>query len=113
MRRALLLVASVIGLVILPAAPAASQVPTVGQETGTWVGQVVPHGSHFDYVGLPCPVEAEVCIQIEVRYLLVPTTRQAYVALAEASGGDAALTGRLLTIPIGEHQGILFVSSVD
>lgn len=73
----------------------------------------MPHAGHLDYVGSPCPVEAEVCAEFVARYRIVPTTPQAYFALADAAGGEAALTGRLVTLPFGEHHGILFVSSVS
>ena len=113
MRRHLLRVGCVVGLsLFLLASPAAAQVGT-GTETGTWVGQVVVHGGHFDYVGSPCPIEAEVCAEFVARYRIVPTTRQAFFALREAAGGEAALTGMLLTRSFGEHHGILFVSRVS
>ncbi len=114
MRRHLLLAAPLIVLSLLfGASPAAAQVPTTTQETGTWVGAVVPHGTHFDYVGRPCPVEAEVCAEFVARYLIVPTSRQALFALADVAGGEAALTGRLVTFSFGEHHGVLFVSAVS
>ena len=113
MRRHLLLAACAVALsLFLTAGPAGAQAGTVG-ETGTWVGQVVPHGGHFDYIGSPCPIEAEVCAQFIARYRIIPTTRQAYFALAQVAGGEAALTGRLVVLSFGEHHGILFVSHVS
>ena len=116
MRRRLLLVAFLVGLgVFSVAAPAGAQVTSAPQLTsvGTWVGQIVPHENHLDYVGSPCPIESEVCAAFIARYLIVPTTAQAFFALRSSAGGTAALTGRLLPVTFGEHQGVLFVSSVS
>jgi hypothetical protein len=101
------------GVHAAPAATAqATQNVTLG-ETGTWVGDVVRHGSHFDYVGRPCPVEVDVCAEFVARYRIVPVTAQAFLALPTVAGGPARLTGRLLTYSDAEHQGILFVSRVE
>ena len=116
MRRGLALVACLVGLGVLSlAAPARAEVATSPQltSTGTWVGEVVRHEGHVDYVGSPCPIEAEVCAAFIARYLIVPTTAQAFFAVRSSVGGTAALTGRLLPVGFGEHHGILFVSAVS
>ena len=115
MRRLLLLVAGLLGVCLLGmGTPATAQVtgpPSAGQ-TGTWVGQVVAHDGHFDYVGSACPIEAEFCIQILVRYRIAPVTAQAMRALPAVAGHTAALTGRLVPLAAGPHNGVLFVSHV-
>lgn len=116
MRRVLVLVACLIGVgVFSVAAPARAQVTSPPQltSTGTWVGQIVAHEGHLDYVGSPCPIEAEVCAAFIARYLIVPTTAQAYFSLQSRVGGTAALTGRLLPVSFGQHHGVLFVSAVS
>ncbi len=116
MRRAAVLMACLVGLSLFAvASPAGAQVATPPFEvsTGTWVGQVVAHEGHLDYVGSPCPIEAEVCAAFIARYLIVPTTAQAFFALASEVGGTATLRGTLLPISFGEHHGILFVSAVS
>ena len=115
MRRLLLLVACVMGMCILGVStPATAQVtaPPIAGPTGTWVGQVVPHDGHFDYVGSPCPIEVDFCIAIEVRYRIAPVTPQAIRALPTVAGRTAALTGRLVPLAAGPHAGVLFVSHV-
>lgn len=100
-----LLLAGVLGL-----APAA-----IAQETtqkGTWHGMVEDHGDHFDYVGSPCPVQADYCIQVIVNYRIVPLTRQAAMALPRVAGKTAKLTGELDSTGDGEHQGTLYVRRV-
>ena len=82
------------------------------REWGTWVGAVEQHGSHFDYVGRPCPVEAEVCAAFVARYRIVPVTRQARAALPAAAGGTATLEGFLVLRGDGTHHGLLFVYDV-
>ncbi|MCA1703699.1 MAG: hypothetical protein LC808_10745 [Actinobacteria bacterium] len=116
MRRRLLLVAFLVGLGFFHvAAPARAQVTSRPQLTspGTWVGEVVVHENHLDYVGSPCPIETEICAAFIARYLIVPTTAQAFFALQSSVGGTAALTGRLLPVSFGEHHGVLFVSAVS
>ena len=93
-------------------AGAATSASADTRERGTWVGSVERHGSHYDYVGSPCPVEAEVCAAFVARYRIVPLTRQARNALAEAAGGAATLEGFLVPRGDGTHQGLLFVSEV-
>ena len=115
MRRLPLLVAGVLGMCLLGmGTPATAQVtaPPIAGQTGTWVGQVVRHDGHFDYVGSPCPIEVDFCIQIEVRYRIAPVTAQAIRALPTVAGQTAALTGRLLPLSAGPHAGVLFVSHV-
>ncbi len=115
MRRLGLLVACVMGIWVLGVAtPATAEVtaPPIAGETGTWIGQVVPHAGHFDYVGSPCPIEAEFCIAIEVRYRIAPLTAQSLRALPTVAGQTAALTGRLVPLTAGPHAGVLFVSHV-
>lgn len=115
-RRRLLLVAFLASLGFFSmAAPARAQLASPPQLTsaGTWVGQVVGHGNHLDYVGSPCSIESEVCAAFIARYLIVPTTAQAFFALQSSIGENAALTGRLLPVNVGEHQGVLLVSSVS
>ena len=115
MRKGLVL-ACLVGLGALSlAAPAQAEVTTPPQltSTGTWVGQIVSHEGHVDYVGSPCPIEAEVCAAFIARYLIVPTTAQAFFALRSSVGGTAALRGKLLPKGFGEHHGILFVSAVS
>ena len=80
---------------------------------GYRVGQIVSHQNHLDYVGSPCPIESEVCAAFIARYLIVPTTTQAFFALQSSVGETAALTGRLVSVSFGEHHGVLFVSSVS
>ena len=82
------------------------------RESGTWVGAVEQHGAHYDYVGRPCPVEAEVCAAFIARYRIVPLTRQARAELSAASGGTATLEGFLVPRGDGTHHGLLFVSEV-
>ena len=116
MRRRLLMVAFLVGLGFLSmAAPARAQVTSPPQFTsvGTWVGEIVAHGNHLDYVGSPCPIESDFCAAFIARYRVVPTTAQAFLALRSSVGETAALTGRLLPVSSGEHQGVLFVSSVS
>jgi hypothetical protein len=97
------------GVLAGPAATASAETT----EHGTWVGAVERHGTHFDYVGRPCPVEAEVCAAFIARYRIVPLTREARTALAAAAGGTAALEGFLVPRGDGAHQGLLFVYSVN
>jgi len=82
------------------------------RQSGTWVGTVERHGSHFDYVGSPCPVETEVCIAIEVRYRIVPVTRQANQALPRVAGQSASLEGSLVSRSDRDHAGTLLVERV-
>lgn len=115
MHRRLLLVACLVGLSVFGVGtPATADVMTPGQlsSTGTWVGQVVRHEAHLDYVGRPCPVEVDVCATFVARYMIVPTTAQAFFALQSAAGGRARLRGSLLPATFGPHQGFLFVSAV-
>ena len=81
-------------------------------ESGTWRGLVLAHGDHLDYEGVPCPVEAEICIEIAVRYRLVPVTEQARRMLPRVEGGTALLTGTLDSTSDEEHAGTLFVERV-
>lgn len=116
MRRALLLVTCLLCLSVFGVgAPAQAEVTAPAQltSTGTWVGEVVRHGGHFDYVGRPCPVEVDICAQFIARYLIVPTTAQAFLALPSSAGGTARLRARLRPTSFGEHHGILFVSAVS
>ena len=116
MRRAVLLVACLVGLSVLSvAAPARAQVTSPPQltSTGTWVGQIVAHEGHLDYVGSPCPIETEVCAAFIARYRIVPTTVQAFFALQSSVGATAALTGRLLPVAFGQHHGVLLVAAVS
>ncbi|HVF15025.1 MAG TPA: hypothetical protein VM942_10520 [Acidimicrobiales bacterium] len=82
------------------------------RQSGTWVGMVEPHGSHYDYVGRACPVEADFCIAMVVRYRIVPVTRQAAQALPGVAGGTASLEGSLVTRGDRQHNGTLFVERV-
>ena len=95
------------GVVLAGAATSAS---AETREWGTWVGTVERHGSHYDYVGRPCPVEAEVCAAFVARYRIVPITREARNDLAAAAGGT--LEGFLVPRGDGTHHGLLFVSDV-
>ena len=107
--------ARVVAAVLLTAAVLAGTATTASAETrqfGTWVGAVEQHGSHFDYIGRPCPVEAEVCAAFVARYRIVPVTRQARAALPAAAGGTATLEGFLVLRSDGVHHGLLFVSDV-
>ena len=116
MRRGLLFVACLVGVGVLSlTAPAQAQVTPVPRltPTGTWVGQIVSHEGHLDYVGSPCPIETEVCAAFIARYLIVPTTAQAFFALQSSVGETATLTGRLLPASFGVHHGVLFVSAVS
>ena len=79
---------------------------------GNWVGTVEQHGSHYDYVGRACPVEVEICIAVEARYRIYPSTRQAAQALPTVAGGTANLEGYLLSRHDGAHSGFLIVSRV-
>jgi hypothetical protein len=95
-------------------APARAQVTTPPlSTTGTWIGEVVAHDGHFDYVGSPCPVEVEVCAGFIARYRIVPTTVQAFFALPLVAGRTAVLTATLRPVAFGQHQGILLVSAVS
>jgi hypothetical protein len=114
-RLALLLVAFFIGLFLagsVSPAGAAVTTPPIAGEAGTWIGQVVPHEGHFDYVGSPCPVEAELCAEFVARYRIAPVTPQAARALPAVAGGRAALTGWLVPLSAGPHHGVLFVTRV-
>ena len=97
------------GVVLAGAATSAS---AETREWGTWVGTVERHGSHYDYVGSPCPVEAEVCAAFVARYRIIPITREARNDLAAAAGGTATLEGFLVPRGDGTHHGLLFVSDV-
>ena len=102
-------------LLVAPAAwagPAPSTEPATTQVSGTWVGQVEAHEDHFDYVGSPCPIEAEFCIQTISQYRLVPMTEQARKALPIVVGKQAKLQGNLYAADDGEHDGTLFVYRV-
>ncbi len=114
MRRLLLLVACTGMCLLGMGTPATAQVTAspIAIQTGTWVGQVVPHDGHFDYVGSSCPIEVDFCIAIEVRYRIAPVTAQAIRALPTVAGHTAALTGQLLPLSAGPHHGVLFVSHV-
>ncbi len=109
-RLARLLVAMVLTAGVLAGAATSASAET--REWGTWVGAVEHHGSHLDYVGRPCPVEAEVCAAFVARYRIVPVTRQARSDLPAAAGETATLEGFLVPRGDGTHQGLLFVSEV-
>jgi hypothetical protein len=79
---------------------------------GTWEGQVERHGDHFDYVGLPCPIEEDICIQIIVHYRIVPLTSEAAKALPKVEGQRAQLEGALDSTSDGTHSGTLYVKKV-
>ncbi len=93
-------------------AGAATSASAETREWGTRVGTVERHGTHYDYVGRPCPVEAEVCAAFVARYRIVPLTREARNDLSAAAGGTATLVGFLVPRGDGTHQGLLFVSDV-
>ncbi len=101
----LVLAAGVMGGALSPAAAESRQY-------GTWVGAVESHGSHYDYVGRPCPVEAESCIEVVTRYRIVPSSRQAVLALPGFAGGTARLEGFVLLRGDSQHQGDLVVRRV-
>jgi hypothetical protein len=96
----------------LDAVPASAQTGTTVR-VGTWEGQVVRHLDHFDYEGLPCTVDQDICIQILVRYRIVPVTDQAAKALPDLEGKRARLEGALHEPGDGEHAGILYVRRVS
>lgn len=100
----------VVAFALLAVQPAAA-VPAA-PDVGTWRGVVEEHGGHFDYVGSPCPVESEVCIQAIYTYRIVPLTQQAARALPRVAGGGARLTGYLDPAGDEEHQGTLYVTRV-
>jgi len=103
----LLTVATVALLGFIPGAVAQEAV-----ESGTWRGMVVEHSDHFDYVGSPCPVQADFCIMAIYTYEIVPVTRQAAAALPRVAGRQASLTGYLVPADDDQHQGILYVDRV-
>jgi hypothetical protein len=80
--------------------------------SGTWVGQVVRDGRHFDYQGSYCPTKEEACIKILARFRIVPVNRRAAVALRTVSGRSAKLAGWRTPANDGEHNGILYVRRV-
>jgi hypothetical protein len=98
-------------LIALSLVPVGS-VAAAERESGTWVGEVVAHERHYDYEGSPCPVEAEECILIVVRYRIVAVTDQARRALPQVAGGVARLTGTLVSRSDGDHAGTLYVRRV-
>jgi hypothetical protein len=104
-------------VVVVSAGVLAGPVGAAGAQTarqsGTWVGTVEAHAGHFDYVGRPCPVEVEFCAAFIARYRIVPLTREARTALAEAEGGTATLEGFLVSLGDGTHHGVLFVWTVE
>ncbi|HEX2047190.1 MAG TPA: hypothetical protein VHF27_05465 [Acidimicrobiales bacterium] len=107
--------ARLLAAVVLTAAVltgAATAASAESREWGTWVGRVERHGAHFDYVGRPCPVEAEVCAAFVARYRIVPLTREARTDLPAAAGGTATLEGFLVPRGDGTHHGLLFVSEL-
>lgn len=91
---------------------AMSSAAAEAQQSGKWVGAVERDRGHFDYVGRACPVEVEVCIAVVVRYRIVPTSRQAALALPRVAGGSAGLEGYLIAQGDQEHQGVLVVHRV-
>jgi hypothetical protein len=91
----LMLAASLALVLAIPADAATTASTTV--KTGTWVGQVERNGDHFEYGGRACPIEEPVCIDIFVRYPIVPLTPQAARALPQVAGGTAKLLGSLVT----------------
>ena len=101
----LVLAAGLMGGAISPASAETRQV-------GTWVGAVERHGNHYDYVGRPCPVEVDFCIAALYRYRIVPTSRQAVLALPQVAGGTASLEGFLVPRGDRQHQGVLAVHRV-
>jgi hypothetical protein len=108
MTRRFVLLTILIALSVVPVGSAAA----VERQSGTWAGQVVAHERHYDYEGSPCPVEAEQCIMIVVRYRIVAVTDQAREALPRVAGGAARLTGTLDSRSNGEHAGTLYVRRV-
>ncbi len=107
-KRKVAILLAVITVALLGVVPAASAQEAETQ-TGTWKGIVVEDGGHFDYIGSPCPVQAEVCIQAIYTYRIVPLTRQAARALPRVAGGQARLTGYLDYTGGEDHQGTLYV----
>ena len=107
--RVLAAAALVGALLVGMASPASAET----RERGTWVGAVERHGTHFDYVGRHCPIEAEVCAAFIARYRIIPVTRQARAELADAEGGHAALEGFLVPRGDRDHHGLLFVYDVE
>lgn len=105
-RLAMVAVVMAVGLfaVVSPAA-AVKAAP----EGDNFRGFVEQRGDHYDYVGSPCPVDAEACILAIYTYRIVPVTPQAARALDRVSGGVARLTGVLESTGDAEHQGTLYV----
>lgn len=101
-------------VLIAPGASAGlqSSAQRAASESGTWIGQVERDDGHFDYVGSPCPIEAEFCIDAIYRYRIVPTTFQAARALPTVVGKSAELKGKLDPTGDDTHQGTLFVERV-
>ncbi len=80
--------------------------------TGTWVGAVERHGTHYDYVGRACPVEVDICIAAVVRYRIVPSSVQAALALPGVAGRNARIEAYLIAQGDREHQGFLVAHRV-
>lgn len=94
------------------AGPDQGAAPRATSVSRTWVGQIAPHDVHFDYVGSPCSIETNFCIQTIARYRIVPITGQAQEVLPSMSGRRAQLQGTLDQRRDGTHQGTMFVERV-
>lgn len=81
-------------------------------QVGTWEGQIESDGEHFDYTGVPCPIEAESCIQIVVKYRIMPLTDQARMTLPKVAGRSAQLKAILDKRSNDGHEGTLLVWKV-
>lgn len=80
----------------------------------TWVGDVMRHGRHYDYLGRSCAIEdSEPCPEYTVKYGIVPTTAQAARALARVDGTRARLIGHKEALRKPGHSGMLMVSEVQ
>jgi hypothetical protein len=97
------------------AAPMASAATTKAAPDQVWIGQVQRHGSHFDYVGQPCPVGAGMlCANYVAHYRIVPIDAAAGRALRRLDGRQARLEGRLRSSQKpGPHNGTLSVHKVQ
>lgn len=111
-RRRVAILIAVITIALLGFVPSAAASHTV-VEQGTWRGVVERHFNHFDYIGSPCPIQAQQCIQVIVRYRIVPVTWQAAFALPRVSGRQVFLRGALDPRPFRGHQGVLYVWRVS
>jgi hypothetical protein len=104
------LAVAAVALSALVAAPA-----TAATDKGddVWVGQIVRHNRHFDYLGSACPTSAGMCIKILANYRVVALNSKAATGLRRAAGGRAKLVGYRAPAPNKNHNAVLYVRRVE